>query len=39
MLDEKIFVDTNLLIYAYDTSAGKKHELSRDIGIGLWRSG
>jgi predicted nucleic acid-binding protein len=39
MSDKKIFVDTNILVYAYDTSARKKHEIARDIIVGLWDSG
>ena len=33
------FVDTNVLVYAYDTSAGAKAELARALVAGLWRSG
>ena len=36
---EKTFVDTNVFVYAYDTSAGKKHEIAREILIELWNSG
>jgi predicted nucleic acid-binding protein len=32
----RYFVDTNLLVYAYDASAGKKWELSSDIISLLW---
>jgi len=39
MNDEKIFIDTNILIYAYDRTAGKKHVIARDILLGLWDSG
>ena len=35
----KVFLDTNILIYAHDTSAGKKHELARNIVLELWESG
>ncbi len=35
----KVFVDTNILIYAYDTSAGDKHVKSRKILLDLWDSG
>ncbi len=33
----RYFVDTNLLVYAYDSSAGKKWELSSDIISLLWK--
>lgn len=35
----KVFLDTNILIYAHDTSAGHKHEAARKIVLGLWDSG
>lgn len=31
-------MDTNLFVYAYDSSAGRKAEVSRDIVAGLWES-
>ncbi|MFN8223711.1 MAG: PIN domain-containing protein [Gaiellales bacterium] len=37
--DERIFVDTNVLVYAYDTSAGVKHETARNLLRELWQSG
>lgn len=33
---ERCFVDTNLFVYAYDASAGRKREVARDIISGLW---
>jgi predicted nucleic acid-binding protein len=33
------FVDTNVLIYAHDVSAGRKHILARDLIRQLWESG
>jgi predicted nucleic acid-binding protein len=39
MPDSRIFLDTNILIYAYDVSAKHKHEAARDIVLGLWDSG
>ena len=33
------FVDTNVLIYAHDRSAGRKHILARDLIRKLWQSG
>jgi predicted nucleic acid-binding protein len=32
----KYFVDTNLLVYAYDASAGKKWKISSEIISSLW---
>ncbi|MDR7458010.1 MAG: PIN domain-containing protein [Armatimonadota bacterium] len=31
------FVDTNILMYAHDRSAGEKHRRARDLVEGLWR--
>jgi predicted nucleic acid-binding protein len=39
MREDKIFLDTNILIYAYDISAGKKHEMAKTILMDLWNSG
>ena len=39
MRERKVFLDTNIIIYAYDNSAGKKHEVAREILTGLWDSG
>jgi predicted nucleic acid-binding protein len=33
------FVDTNVLIYAHDLSAGEKHNRARDLIRELWQSG
>jgi predicted nucleic acid-binding protein len=35
----KTFVDTNVIVYAYDTTAGEKHSAARKIMMDLWRSG
>ena len=35
----KSFVDTNILIYAHDSSAGVKHDRARDLIERLWMSG
>jgi predicted nucleic acid-binding protein len=32
------FVDTNVLVYAYDLDAGPKHAVARDAIADLWRS-
>ena len=33
------FVDTNILIYAHDISAGQKHSRAKDLMRDLWQSG
>jgi predicted nucleic acid-binding protein len=38
MSDDRIFVDTNVLVYSYDADAGIKHETARSILRGLWES-
>lgn len=39
MPENKIFLDTNIIIYAFDKSAGRKHEKAKSIVIDLWNSG
>lgn len=39
MRDVKVFVDTNIIVYAYDTSAGEKYKKSVEIMDELWSSG
>ena len=39
MPEDKTFIDTNIIIYAYDATAGKKHETARTIITDLWDSG
>ena len=39
MSGDKVFVDTNILVYAYDTDAGKKHGIALNIMKDLWHSG
>ena len=36
-MSDRYFVDTNILMYAHDTSAGPKHERARAVVEGLWR--
>jgi len=36
MSAERVFVDTNIFVYAYDRDAGRKHEIARDLMTGLW---
>lgn len=38
-MDEKYFVDTNILVYAHDRSAGLKHERALALVDRLWDSG
>jgi predicted nucleic acid-binding protein len=35
-MNVKIFVDTNILIYAHDVDAARKHEVARKLLISLW---
>lgn len=35
-MSDKTFVDTNVLIYAHDVDAGRKHEIARDLLRTLW---
>jgi predicted nucleic acid-binding protein len=39
MKDNKVFVDTNIIVYAYDASAGEKHEKAFRLMEDLWNSG
>ncbi len=34
---EDIFIDTNILVYAHDAKAGKRHERARELVVQLWR--
>jgi predicted nucleic acid-binding protein len=36
---DRTFVDTNIIVYAYDRSAGLKHQKARKILVDLWKSG
>src|SRR4029077_13596002 len=36
---QKYFIDTNILIYAHDRSAGTKHDRARELIERLWTSG
>ena len=38
-MPDKYFVDTNILLYAHDRSAGLKHEHARQLVERLWISG
>lgn len=37
MSDERVFLDTNILVYAYDRSAGDKHDRAKELVLGLRR--
>ena len=37
-MSDKAFVDTNILVYAHDLEAGKKHEAARELVEDLWES-
>ncbi len=39
MNGDKVFLDTNVIVYAYDKSAGEKHRVAVDIMIDLWQTG
>ena len=39
MQEDKIFIDTNIIIYAYDVTAGNKHKVAGNILTELWNSG
>ena len=39
MEGDKVFLDTNIIIYAYDLSAGEKHKKAKNILLELWDSG
>jgi predicted nucleic acid-binding protein len=38
-MSDKYFVDTNILLYAHDRSAGIKHQRARSLVESLWLSG
>ena len=38
-MSDKHFVDTNILMYAHDKTAGAKHERARALVEELWRTG
>ena len=37
-MPDKFFVDTNILVYAHDRSAGRKHQKAKALIEQLWRS-
>jgi predicted nucleic acid-binding protein len=38
-MSDKFFIDTNILVYAHDRSAGAKHMRARDLLTKLWSTG
>jgi predicted nucleic acid-binding protein len=38
-MNDRAFVDTNILVYAFDRSSGAKHEIARELIKRLWQSG
>ncbi|MFH1626220.1 MAG: PIN domain-containing protein [Pseudomonadota bacterium] len=39
MAGDKVFLDTNIIVYAYDVSAGEKHKTAKKVFVDLWDSG
>ena len=39
MRGDRVFLDTNIILYAYDISAGEKHQVAKKILLDLWDSG
>ena len=39
MPGDKVFLDTTIILYAYDVSAGEKHQRAKEIVWDLWNSG
>jgi predicted nucleic acid-binding protein len=37
-MSARCFVDTNILVYAHDASAGLRHDRARELVEGLWQS-
>jgi predicted nucleic acid-binding protein len=38
MNEDKIFVDTNVLIYGHDVDAGQKHQIAQGLLFDLWNN-
>jgi predicted nucleic acid-binding protein len=38
-MNDKTFVDTNVLVYAHDLDAGEKHSIANGVISDLWESG
>ena len=37
-MTDNIFIDTNILVYAHDTTAGEKYTRARDLFLELWEN-
>jgi predicted nucleic acid-binding protein len=37
-MSDRVFVDTNVLVYAFDRPSGAKHDMARELVRGLWES-
>jgi len=37
-MNDRVFVDTNILVYAHDLDAGKKHSLATNLVSQLWET-
>ena len=37
-MTDKIFIDTNILVYAHDASAGDKYDKARVVFLDLWKN-
>ena len=38
MADKPVFIDTNILFYAYDKDAGEKHAICKELVTECWKS-
>jgi predicted nucleic acid-binding protein len=38
-MNDKTFVDTNILVYAHDLDSGKKHDIAQKSIMNLWDTG
>jgi predicted nucleic acid-binding protein len=36
MNGDKVFIDTNILVYGHDVDAGQKHQIARSVLVELW---
>lgn len=37
-MSDEFFIDTNILVYAHDLDAGKKHDIAKKLLAGFWNS-
>lgn len=37
-MSDKVLIDTNILVYAFDEAAGTKHEIAANVLIDLWNA-